>query len=67
MDLKTKAIEVMGTVDKKSQLHIDEPLPITDPSHVHVIVLFPEEEDMDEGGWLRAAVANPAFEFLNDG
>ncbi len=71
MEITTKAIEVMGTVDKKkSQLHIDEPLPITCPSRVRVIVIFPGEEDMDvdvdEMGWLRAAAANPAFEFLKD-
>jgi hypothetical protein len=60
-----KAIEVKGTVDEKSQLHIDEPLPIAGPSRVRVIVLFPPETDMDERGWLRAAAANPAFEFLN--
>ena len=68
MEITTKAIEVMGTVDKKSQLHIDEPLPITCPSRVRVIVIFPGEEDMDvdEMEWLRAAAANPAFEFLKD-
>lgn len=68
METAMKAIEVMGTVDKKSQLHIDEPLPIVGPSRVRVIVLFPGEmdRDMDEREWLRAAVTNPAFEFLKD-
>ncbi|NMX21965.1 hypothetical protein C5S30_05950 [ANME-1 cluster archaeon GoMg4] len=68
MEITTKAIEIMGTIDKKSQLHIDEPLPITGPSRVRVIVLFSGEEDMDvdEMEWLRAASANPAFEFLKD-
>lgn len=65
MEITMKAIEVMGTVDKKSQLHIDEPLPIAGPSRVRVIILFPSE-DIDEREWLRAAAANPAFEFLND-
>ncbi|MBN1762760.1 MAG: hypothetical protein JW878_06770 [Methanomicrobia archaeon] len=68
MGIKTKAIGVLGTVDKKSQLHIDEPLPITGPTRVRVIVLFPceQDRDIDEKEWLRAAAANPAFEFLKD-
>lgn len=66
MEITMKAIEVMGTVDKKSQLYIDEPLPIAGPSRVRVIILFPFEKDMDEREWLRAAAANPAFEFLKD-
>ena len=68
MELTMKAIEVRGTVDKKSQLHLDEPLPIDGPTRVRVIVLFPWEKDrdVDEIEWLRAAAANPAFEFLNE-
>jgi len=66
MEITMKAIEVMGTVDNESQLHIDEPLPIAGPSRVRVIILFPFEKDMDEREWLRAAAANPAFEFLKD-
>jgi hypothetical protein len=64
MENAMKAIEVVGTVDEKSPLHIDEPLPITGPSRVRIIVLFPGEKEMDEMEWLRAAAANPAFEFL---
>jgi predicted DNA-binding antitoxin AbrB/MazE fold protein len=66
MENAMKAIEVLGTVDEKSQLHIDEPLPITGPSRVRVIVIFSGEEELEEQGWLRTASANPAFEFLND-
>lgn len=66
MENAMKAIEVMGTVDEKNQLHIDEPLPIAGPSRVRIIVLFPGEKEMDEMEWLRAAAANPVFEFLKD-
>ena len=66
MEDAMKAIEVMGTVDKKSQLHIDEPLPIIGPSRVRIIVLFSGEKEMDEREWLRAAMVNPAFEFLKN-
>jgi len=60
------AIEVTGTIDEQRQLHLDEPLPITGPSRVRVIILLPQESDADEREWLRAATANPAFEFLSD-
>lgn len=66
MEVAMKAIEVTGTVDEQRQLHLDEPLPIVGPSRVRVILLFPEEADIDEREWLRAAATNPAFDFLKD-
>jgi len=30
------------------------------------VFLPPEESDLNEIGWLRAAAANPAFDFLKD-
>lgn len=59
-----KAIETTGTVNKKHQLLLDEPLPIDGPSKVRVIILLSEESDIDEKEWLRAASVNPAFDFL---
>jgi hypothetical protein len=61
-----KAIEVLGTVDEKSQFHIDEPLPIIGPSRVRIIVIYSGEEELEEQEWLRTASANHSFEFLND-
>jgi hypothetical protein len=61
-----KAIDLAGTIDEKQQLHLDEPLPIRGPSRVRVLILVPETEEIDEANWLKAALANPAFEFLND-
>jgi len=61
-----KAIEVTGTIDEQGQLHLDEPLTIPGSHHVRVILLFPEEADIDEREWLQAAVSNPAFHFLKD-
>jgi len=61
-----KAIEVTGTVDEQGQLHLDEPLAILGPSRVRVILLLPEEGDISEKEWLRAAASNPAFDFLKD-
>ena len=58
-----------GTIDEQHRLHLDTPLPLSGPSRVRVIIVFPEEADstdMDEKEWLRAAGQNPAFNFLKD-
>ncbi|MBM3887564.1 MAG: hypothetical protein FJ388_00395 [Verrucomicrobia bacterium] len=60
-----KAIEATGTVDERQQLHLDAPLPVG-PSRVRVIVLVPENGEMDETTWLHAAANDPAFDFLKD-
>jgi hypothetical protein len=62
----SKAFEVAGTIDAQRRLQLDEPLPIAGPSRVRVIILLPEEIDMDEKEWLRAAATNPAFDFLQE-
>ena len=61
-----KAVETTGTVDKQHRLHVDEALPIDGPSKVRVLVLVPEDGEMDERSWMRYAAANPAFDFLKD-
>ena len=66
MAATTKAIEMTGTVDKEHQLHLDGSVPLAGPSRVRVIILVPEEADIDESEWLRAAATNPAFDFLKD-
>lgn len=66
MGMVLKALDVVGTIDEQRQLHLDEPLPIVGPSRVRVIILIPEESDMDEKEWLQAAVSNPAFDFLKE-
>jgi hypothetical protein len=61
-----RAIETTGVVDKDRRLVLDEPLPIAGPSRVKVIILVPEDGDLNERLWLEAARTNPAFEFLTD-
>lgn len=61
-----RAIEVTGTIDAHKRLHLDEPLPVAGPSRVRVIILIPEHAAFDEEEWLRAAAANPAFDFLKE-
>jgi hypothetical protein len=66
LETMTGAIEVTGTIDEQRQLHLDEPLPVSGPSRVRVIILIPQDADAPERDWLRAAAANPAFDFLRD-
>ncbi len=65
MENTLRAIETTGTVDERRQLRLDEPLPVAASGKVRVIVLI-SEEDAEDREWLRAAAANPAFDFLND-
>jgi hypothetical protein len=60
-----KAIETMATINAEHQLVLDEPLPISGPARVRVIVLLPEQTDIGEAEWLPSGSANPAFDFLN--
>jgi hypothetical protein len=64
--LPLKAIEVGGTIDEQRRLQLDEPLPIVGPSRVRVIILIPDETDIDEKEWLQAAMSNPAFNSLKE-
>ncbi|OGP56968.1 MAG: hypothetical protein A2V65_08970 [Deltaproteobacteria bacterium RBG_13_49_15] len=64
MEFIEKAIETTATINAQRQLVLDEPLPFSGPARVRVIVFMPEETDIDEKEWLRAASRNPAFDFL---
>ena len=64
--MTAKAIEMKGTIDHKRQLLLDEQIPVVGPTRVRVIILIPEETDIDEMEWLRAAATNPTFEFLKE-
>ena len=66
MDAPMRAIETTGMVDEEHRLTLDERLPIAGPSRVRVIILLPEETDIEDREWLRAAATNPAFDFLKE-
>ena len=66
MHASLKAIETTGTIDEERQLHLDEQLTGVGPGRVRVIILVPDETDVEEREWLRAASTNPAFDFLGD-
>lgn len=61
-----KAIETTGIIDEQHRLVLDETLPIAEKSKVRVIILLPEESDIGEKEWLKAATLNPAFDFLKE-
>ena len=66
MGLAKRAFETTGVVDAHHQIILDEPVPVWAPTRVRVIVLLPEEAEISEEEWLRAAAANPAFDFLRE-
>ena len=43
-----KAVKVMGTVNEQGQLALDSPLVVEKPSRVEVIVLIPDETEVEE-------------------
>jgi uncharacterized protein YrzB (UPF0473 family) len=43
-----KALKVMGTIDEQGKLTLDRPLITDKNSRVEVIVLIPEEADIDD-------------------
>lgn len=61
-----RALERSGIIDADHQIVLDEPLPIAQATRVRVIVLFPDDTEIDEAEWLYVAAANPAFDFLKD-
>ena len=66
MEATMAAIEMTGRIDEHHQLQLDNPLPVSGPRRVRVIVLYAIEDEWDETEWLQAAAHNPAFDFLSD-
>lgn len=65
MENPLQVVELIGTIDEKGQLHLDEPISAVGQGRVRVILL-PEEAEIGENEWLKAAASNPAFDFLKD-
>lgn len=59
-----QAIETTAQVDQLGNLKLLTPLSVRNQK-VRVIILLPEEDDIDDKSWLLA-VKNPAFDFLNE-
>ena len=65
MENSLQVVELIGTIDEKGQLHLDEPISAVGQGRVRVILL-PEEAEIGENEWLKAAASKPAFDFLKD-
>ena len=50
-----KAIETTGIINARGQLVLDEPLLAVASTRARVVILLPEETDIDEMKWLRVA------------
>lgn len=61
-----KAIETTATIKEDNQLLLDIPIPHRGKGKVRLIILLPDEDDINESEWLGTASANPAFDFLKD-
>ncbi len=66
MSTTRNAIEVIGNVEDDRHISFDELLPVENGDKVRVIVILPEDDDIPESEWLRAASVNPVFDFLKD-
>jgi hypothetical protein len=61
-----RAIETTGILNTQGQIQLDRPLPQDKASRVRVILLMPEEDDLNEQTWSGAISTNSSFAFLND-
>ncbi len=66
MENSLRAIEVSGTLREGRDLHLDAPVEIPGSKRVRVIILVPDQDEIDDMEWARAASKSPAFDFLND-
>ena len=62
-----RAVEVDGEIDAEGHLHLNETfLASGRPQRVKVLVLFPDDDEIDEQTWLSNASKSPTFGFLRD-
>ena len=62
---KMQALEVIGNIDKDGFLKIEKPLAVKNRK-VKVIILFPDDDVLDDSLWLKALANNPSLDFLNE-
>jgi hypothetical protein len=61
-----KALETTGRIEKSGLLKLDSPLAISGRQKVKVIILYAEEEEIDDSDWLASFKGNPSFAFLKN-
>jgi hypothetical protein len=60
-----RAIEAFGEIDKDGRIKLEKPID-HEGKRVKVIILFPEEDDIDDAHWLEAISQSQSFDFLKD-
>jgi len=66
MKCAIKAFETKGEIQEQKHLILEDPLPVTCSGQVRIIILLPEETEINEKDWLKTASKNHSFHFLND-
>ncbi len=61
-----KAIETTGRIEKSGLVKLDTPIDLKNKQKVRVIILYNEDEDINEKAWLSSISSNPAFAFLKE-
>jgi hypothetical protein len=61
-----KAIETTGRIEKPGIVKLDKPTILHSRQKVRIIILYNEDDDINEELWLKAHSSNPSFSFLND-
>jgi hypothetical protein len=61
-----KALETTGRIEKSGVLKLDRPLAISGRQKVKVIILYSEEDEIDDSDWLASLNGNPSFAFLKN-
>ena len=60
-----QAFETKGRIDAKGNLHIEHQLNLRD-KNVKVLILYPDDDSINEQQWLKSLSGNPAFDFLKN-
>jgi hypothetical protein len=61
-----KAFETTGRIEKSGVLKLDKPLTISRNQRVKVIILYTEEDEIDDSNRLSSVKSNPGFDFFSD-
>jgi hypothetical protein len=61
-----KAIETTGSLEKSGLLRLDKPIAIHKKQRVKIIILYGDEDEIDEKEWIASLSGNPAFAFLKN-
>ncbi len=60
-----RAIEVYGIIGDDGQIKLEKPLIVVNQK-VKVIVLIPEDQELNDSTWLSGVSRLESFDFLND-